>query len=402
VKRLFAVLALAAAAAPLCAQPVAMEPQKEPPRPQRPLTVEQAARIEKSKLGGAGVLAFMKAQRDMMKKAGFSGETGVAHYVNLDGNAGSGSPFSIVGAQDGSGKVLQAGRLWRWASVTKQVIAVLIMQEVVAGRVDLDKSVSKYLPDFQSPNAKEISVRQLLRHQTGLPNPDDTPTNADGVPSFYTSGYSGNRDPMTGYCAGPQKAKSGDNWAYNNCDYIVAGALLEKLTGKAWQALVEERLTNKFRGLSSIITSPPTTDAWPGFNAGKPESSIDIKSYGAAGSIYGEVSSLLWFDIYLAAGALLPQTALAELWDGKPELGFLALGQWSFDAPLKGCDKPVRIIERRGAIGGVQVRNLIVPDREIAVALFTDQAEFEFGEIWQGSGFSYDMLSLATCAKVAA
>jgi len=57
----------------------------------------------------------------------------------------------------------------------------------------------------------------------------------------------------------------------------------------------------------------------------------------------------------------------------------------------------MRIIERRGSIGGVQVRNFILPEPEIAVALFTDQAEFDFGEIWQGAGFSYDMLSLAAC-----
>jgi hypothetical protein len=90
---------------------------------------------------------------------------------------------------------------------------------------------------------------------------------------------------------------------------------------------------------------------------------------------------------------------MTELWNGRPELGFLALGQWSFEAALNGCNKPVRIVERRGSIGGVQVRNFIVPEQEIAVALFTDQAEFDFGEIWQSKGFSYDMLSLVACAK---
>ena len=62
----------------------------------------------------------------------------------------------------------------------------------------------------------------------------------------------------------------------------------------------------------------------------------------------------------------------------------------------------MRIIERRGAIGGVQVRNFIMPELGIAMALFGDQAEFDFGEVWQGKGFSYDMLSLAVCPQGAA
>jgi len=374
------------------------------------LTPDQLERREKSERGGKGVLAFMQGQRALMKQAGFSGEAGAAHYVNLRGYPGSGSPMAVMAAQDATGKVLEAGRLWRWASVTKQVTAVLVMQEVAAKRIDLDQPVAKYLPAFKSPNARRLTVRQLLRHQSGLPDPDDTPANADGVPSYYTSQFSGSRDPLTGFCAGQPKAKPGGNWSYNNCDYIVAGALLEAVTGKTWQQLVSTRIRRTFAnrnstsaftaplvGVDRVVATQPTVEPWPGYVGGKREAKRDIASYGAAGGLYGTIGDLLWFDIYLAAGAYLPQAAMKELWDGRPELGFLALGQWSFSAKLKGCKEPLRIIERRGAIGGVQVRNFILPEPEIAVALFTDQAEFDFGEIWQGAGFSYDMLSLAAC-----
>lgn len=353
----------------------------------------------------------MKGQRALMKKAAFSGEAGMAHFVNLAGYESTGSPFSVVAAQNSEGKVLTAGRIWRWASVTKQVVAVLVMQEVARGRIELDKPLSNYLPNFRSASVGKITVRQLLRHQSGLPNPDDTPRNAEGVPAYYLSDYNGSRNPLSGYCAGSPKAKPGGNWSYNNCDYMVAGALLEAVTGKPWQELLSERIGRRFEGINNsysgyltgvdqITAKPPTEEAWPGFVGGKPEPVMNIASYGASGSLYGTVSNLLWFDMYLATGRYLPVSVMAELWDGKPELGFLALGQWSFKSTLNGCEKPVRIIERRGAIGGVQVRNFILPEMEIAVALFTDQAEFDFGEIWQSSGFSYDMLSLAACSKV--
>jgi D-alanyl-D-alanine carboxypeptidase len=294
---------------------------------------------------------------------------------------------------------------WRWASVTKQVIAVLVLQEVGKGTIDLDQPLSKYLPKFASANAGKISVRQLLRHQSGLPNPDDTAPDAQSIAAYYLPGYAGNRDPLTGYCAGAVKGEPGGNWAYNNCDYIVAGALLEAVTGKSWQTLVQERIAKplKLRSLQAY-PGPAKSITRSGLVGGKPEPGIDLAAFGASGGLYGSAEDLLAFDHALMSGELLPPKELAELWDGKPELGFIALGQWVFDAPLKDCAAHVKLVERRGAIGGVQVRNFIAPDLKAAVVVFADQSEadFSFGEIWQGSGFSLDVLNMALCKKAAA
>lgn len=293
-------------------------------------------------------------------------------------------------------KGARSQRLWRWASVTKQVVAVLVMQEVAKGRIDLDKPVGSYLPGFKSANASLMTVRQLLRHQSGLPNPDDTPVNRAGVPSYYTPQGARMHDTLSGYCAGPVKAAPGGNWAYNNCDYIVAGALLEAVTGRTWQQLVAERIARPL-GLKTLAAYPTGQRTMRGTVNGQPEAAIDLATYGAAGGLYGSAADLLAFDRALMSGKLLPEAQRAEMWDGQPSLGFIALGQWVFEAPLKGCEKPVRIVERRGAIGGVQVRNFILPDEDIAVVAFTDRGEFDFGEIWQGSGFSHDLLSAAAC-----
>lgn len=401
---------LALGAVPVSAQYASYPPPQTQTNP-APLAPEQAARRAKSDAGGAQVVTFMNAARAKMKAARFSGEVGIAHAYRDGRLASKADPVSVMMAQDADGNPRKAGEPWRWASVTKQVIAVLVMQEAARGRINLDKPVARYLPAFASPNAKRITVRQLLRHQTGLPNPDDTPANPDGVPAFYTQGFTGNRDPLTGYCAGPVKGRPGKEWAYNNCDYMVAGALLEAVTGKSWQELVQQRLDRPFKeldqtfrqsvliGMNRIAAAPRGAEIWPGTMGGKPEPVFDLASYGAAGAISGTVGDLLSFDIYLAAGNLLPPQAMAELWDGQPDLGYLALGQWSFEASLAGCPAPVRIIERRGAIGGVQVRNFILPETEMALAMFTDNADFDFGEIWQGAGFSYEMLSLAACPQ---
>lgn len=338
---------------------------------------------------------FVRVHRAVAKASGFSGEIGVTFY-NRDSQGTAHAPV-LVSAQAADGTPRQAGGLWRWASVTKQVTAVLVMQEVAAGRIDLDKPLSTYLPAFASANARSMTVRQLLRHQSGLPNPDDTEAGGDGVPAFYRPGAAEGADPLA-FCAGPAKGPVGGEWSYNNCDYIVAGALLEAVTGTPWRDLVRERIGTRV-GLATLGVYPSTLPTAGGFADGKPEPAYDLARYGAAGALYGSVADLLRFDVALLTGDLLPGTARAEMWDGRPELGYLALGQWSFTAPLKGCAAPVRIVERRGAIGGVQVRNFILPEQALALALFADQAEFDFGEIWQGKGFSHDMLSLAACPQ---
>jgi D-alanyl-D-alanine carboxypeptidase len=295
------------------------------------------------------------------------------------------------------GKVGKA-QVWRWASVTKQVVATLVLQEVAKGTIDLDKPVSTYLPNFKSPNAAKITVRQLLRHQSGLPNPDDTAATPDALAAYYAPDYKGSRDPLSGYCAGPIKGEPGGNWAYNNCDYIVAAALVQAVTGKPWQKLAQDRIAKPLK-LKTLAAFPSKVATMPGLIDGKPEPAIQFESFGAAAGLYGSARDLWAFDRALMTGKLLPEKQRAEMWDGQPQLGFIALGQWVFEAPLKGCTKPVRIVERRGAVGGVQVRNFILPDLDVAVIAFTNRSEFDFGEVWQGSGFSHDLLAAAACAS---
>lgn len=316
---------------------------------------------------------------------GFHGQFGMA-----------GANGRVWGGDSSSSEPFGQPDRWRWASVTKQVIAVLMLQEVGKGTIDLDAPVARYLPKFGSANAATLSVRQLLRHQSGLPNPENTAPAIGAAAAFHMPGYKPSRDPLTGFCAGPVTGAPGGNWSYNNCDYIVAGALLEAVTGKPWRKLVQERIAKPL-GMQSLGAFPTNTRTRPGFDQSKPEPAFDLGSFGSAGALYGTLEDLLKFDTALMGGQLLAPAQLKELWDGQANMGYIALGQWAFTVPLKGCTKPVRIVERRGAIGGAQVRNFILPDHQIAMAAFTDRSEFEFGEIWQGIGFSHDLLALAAC-----
>jgi D-alanyl-D-alanine carboxypeptidase len=310
----------------------------------------------------------------------------------------------VIGLADrASGRANAPGARWLWASVTKQVTAVLVMQQVEAGTLSLDGTIRHYLPDFTGANGDTITLRQLLQHLSGLPNPDDTPTDAGGVPGFYIeSGQTiANTPRATGFCSGTPKTAPGAGFAYNNCDYLVLGAILERITGKSYAELVADRIAKplKLRSLRLARDGAPRGGAAAtGYTEGnKHFPAINVATFGAAGALTGTARDLIAFDRALVASTLLKPESRALLWDGDPKLGYEALGAWSFPARLARCAQPVTLIERRGDVGGIQVRNVIAPDLGRSIAIFINDDSVDFGEVWQGKGLAYTLLSAAFC-----
>ena len=273
---------------------------------------------------------------------------------------------------------------WRWASVTKQITATIAMQDVAAGRIDLDAPITNYLPDFKGPTAKRITMAMLLGHTSGLPD-----SNAGDGAAFRP----GARVLPDAVCAGPVRDQPGASFFYDNCDYIVAGRVLEAVNRKPYAQLLAERITRPL-GMTSVRLAGPNV---AGVEGGKPEAPVNLAAFGAAGAITGTIRDLWRFDQALIDGKLLPAAARAKLWEGRPQYGYAAFSQWVYQVPLRSCEGPQRIVERRGAIGGVQVRNFILPDRNIVLIAMTNRDDTEFGELWQGKGLGFELLSLAAC-----
>ena len=281
------------------------------------------------------------------------------------------------------------GAAWPWASVTKQVVATLVMREVAEGTFALDDPVGRYLPTL-APS--DITWRELLQHRSPLPDPSATEEDAAGWPQFYRTDAP---SPLA-FCMSGLGEPPAEGFRYNNCDYIVLGAALERATGLELGALIEERLGKPAQWTDTRLFGG---DEMRDFVAQEPAFTRALARYGASGALVGPLADMVRFDRALLEGALLDETARNTLWQGDPALGYMALGQWAFAASLKGCAAPVRIIERRGAIGPIQVRNIILPATGQILVMATDRAEgtFDFGEIWTGSGLAHDALAAIAC-----
>ncbi|HEY4045363.1 MAG TPA: serine hydrolase [Acidobacteriaceae bacterium] len=109
------------------------------------------------------------------------------------------------------------------ASMTKVLVtAPAVMQLYEQGRLGLDDPVAKYLPDFAASGKGTITIRQLMTHSSGLaPDLDLTDT------------WSGKQEAIRRAFASVPTSPPGTEFRYSDINYIVLGALVEKLSGLA-------------------------------------------------------------------------------------------------------------------------------------------------------------------------
>lgn len=313
----------------------------------------------------------------------------------------------LIGEPDGTQATLTLGgrpvdprATWRWASITKQLAAVIAMQEVAAGRLDLEAPVSRYWPDWKAPNAAAIRIRDLLNHNSGLPQPDESPPDADGIPAFYRRAAAGPEDSAAGFCAGPAKSKPPAKFDYNNCDTIVLAEVLARITGKSFPTLVQERLVGPL-GLTSVgmfeFGKATVGHVRPIGEVSEIDGLINLGVNGASAGAYGTIADLWRFDHALLQGKLVPPAQREQMWTASRSNGFLNAFQWTYPSPLKGCAGPVRIVERQGLVGGIELRNYILPESGRALILFSRRRPTNLGDPWEGKGFAFDLLSAVAC-----
>ncbi|MGZ6372579.1 MAG: serine hydrolase domain-containing protein, partial [Candidatus Limnocylindria bacterium] len=129
------------------------------------------------------------------------------------------------------------------ASVTKTFTAAIVLQLVEEGRIDIDGAVTDYLPELTL--ARGVTVRQLLSHTSGIADllaPMRNRLNADPSRVWQPAEVVA--------LVGPSRFAPGTDWSYSNTNYVIAGMLIERVTGHPYADELERRITGplKLRG----------------------------------------------------------------------------------------------------------------------------------------------------------
>jgi D-alanyl-D-alanine carboxypeptidase len=132
---------------------------------------------------------------------------------------------------------------FRIGSMTKPYVATVVLQLVGEHRVALDAPVERYLPGVirgHGNDGRRITVRELLQHTSGLPDYLAYLSLPDFIAHPRT--HYAPADLLALALAHPSLFAPGTSWSYANTNYLVAGMLIEKVTGHPYGEEIRRRI----------------------------------------------------------------------------------------------------------------------------------------------------------------
>jgi len=140
------------------------------------------------------------------------------------------------------------GTLFDPASVAKVFTATALMQLVEQGKVDLDRPVTDYLPEFSmksrfSATSDDITVRQLCTHHSGIPGDRFKGMLSDNPEAFfkYKNRFLSFPEVMQDeYLANPP----GHTWAYSNIGISLLGCIIDRVSGSSYFEYMKDNVLN--------------------------------------------------------------------------------------------------------------------------------------------------------------
>jgi D-alanyl-D-alanine carboxypeptidase len=230
---------------------------------------------------------------------------------------------AAVGVSDlATGATLRPDFRFRAGSVTKTFVATVVLQLVGEGRLKLDEPVGRRLPGLLA-DGDQITVRQLLNHTSGLADYTADPSVLAGTVDnrVFTP-----RELVAIAQALPATGPPGSAWAYSNTNYIVAGLLVEAVTGHRLGRELRERLIEPQR--LDDTSFPEATARIPGSHAhgyvpgdlvptpdGQPldVTGLNPSAAWAAGALISNTGDLARFYRALMTGRILSPALLREM-----------------------------------------------------------------------------------------
>ncbi len=242
----------------------------------------------------------------LAEKKGFNGNVLVGIYGNVVYKNAFG--YSDLKTKE----LLNVKSVFQIASVTKQFTAVAVMMLREQGKIDYSDTVQKFIPDFPYKN---ITIRQLLSHRSGLPN------------YMYFSGkyWKNKREYLTNeklleimkkYKPYPEFTPD-RRYKYSNTGYAILALIVERVSGLLYDEFLEQNIFLPLGMTSTFVYNPKNKKTidyeTSGYTKRKRKTSPDFLD-GVTGDkgIYSTVEDLFTWDQALYTERLVKQSTLEE------------------------------------------------------------------------------------------
>ncbi len=304
-----------------------------------------------------------------------TGTPGVAVGILNAGRAQAGG-FGVTNTETPA--AVDEYTLFQIGSTTKTVTATAVLRLVEQGLLDLDIPVRRWIRDLTLKDqdvARRVNLRHLLTHTGGWAGDffSDTGRGDDALSTVVTR--------MRGI---PQLTPLGDAWHYNNAGFYLAGLVIERVTGKTFEAAISDLLfaplgmqrsfffadeAITFRVASGHVakgTKQSVVRPWP-----------MSRSVGPAGGIISDtIDQLMWARFHLGDGRapdgkrLLKRSNLREMQRPQAPAGSMA-DSVGISWLLRDVDG-ARFVAHGGTTSGQLSAFLMVPERNFAITVLTN------------------------------
>lgn len=277
--------------------------------------------------------------------------------------------------------------LFAIASATKPFTVASLAMLVSEGKLSWDDPVTELLPGFRLHDpyvTREITVRDLLSHRGGLPEPD----------RLFAASTSDRAEVVRRLRYLEPSFSFRSRFGYQNSMFTVAGHLVPALTDLTWEEFVQKRIFDPL-GMRSSNTSVEALEAET--NVATPYAVIDdavqeipwdvIHSDAPAGAINSSIADMTrWIRLQLGRGSFegnslidpklieemrTPQTIIRRkgFWDTVfPPGHFLTYGLGWFVYDYHGY----KVVDHGGAVDGMQAMVALLPDKQLGLVVLTN------------------------------
>ena len=240
-----------------------------------------------------------------------AGKPGSAVIVARQGRSMFRRAYGLADAE--FGVMLEPDMVFRVGSVTKQFTAALVLRMVERNELSLTAPVRQYLPD--APQSwRQITIEHLLSHTSGLPNYTALPEYRSGTAEDLTV-----RELVDRFRTLPLEFAPGTRFSYSNSGYVLAGAIVERVTGLAFAKAIREGLLSPL-GLHHTHYDDPrrllprrargyVQDGDELLNAPY----LSMTQPYAAGALVSTLDDLVAWDNALSAGRVLNPASLGRM-----------------------------------------------------------------------------------------
>ncbi|MGC8550471.1 MAG: serine hydrolase domain-containing protein [Acidobacteriaceae bacterium] len=256
-------------------------------------------------------------------------------------------------------------------SISKQFTAAALLMLQQEGKLSLGDPVAKYFPDLT--DAKDVTLKMLLSHTSGYQDywpedyvmpPMEKPTNTQHILDVWAKR--------------PLDFAPGTRWQYSNTNYVIAGLIVEKVSGMPLMQFLQERIFKPLKmrdvmdsdlhdlgktdaaGYQQYALGPlrPATKEGPGWGLGAFE--LAMPAY-----------DLAQWDISLMDRSLMSQASYDEMFtpvdlkDGRNTHYALGLSVGTRDGHA--------YLEHSGEVSGFVSENIVFPKAKAAIVVLTNE-----------------------------